>query len=122
MITDDIRLVHEMVRAGLGLGALPTFLANEDLATGRLVRVLPRLSLRSGAVFLVHPPSKHLPRKVLAFRDYLVDRLATHRLLRAMTRARLRARAGIVTSGRRSIAVQRRLRTRMVCPTRMATR
>lgn len=82
MITDDIRLVHEMVRAGLGLGALPTFLANEDLATGRLVRVLPRLSLRSGAVYLVHPPSKHVPRKVLAFRDYLVDRLATHPLLR----------------------------------------
>ena len=81
MITDDIRLVHEMVRAGLGLGALPTFLASEDVAGGRLVRVLPRLSLRSGAVYLVHPPSKHVPRKVTAFRDYLLERLATHPLL-----------------------------------------
>jgi DNA-binding transcriptional LysR family regulator len=81
MITDDIRLVHEMVRAGVGLGALPTFLASEDVLSGRLVRVLPRLSLRSGAVYLVHPPTKHVPRKVLAFRDYLLERLAAHPLL-----------------------------------------
>lgn len=82
MLTDDIRLIHEMVRAGLGLGALPTFLADEDIANGKLVRVLPRVSVRSGAIYLVHPPSKHVPRKITAFRDYLIERLAMHPLLR----------------------------------------
>jgi hypothetical protein len=40
------------------------------------------VSVRSGAVYLVYPPSKHVPRKITAFRDYLIERLAMHPLLR----------------------------------------
>lgn len=73
---DDIRFVHEMIREGVGLGLLPAPIAREDLAAGRLVRVLPRVAITAGALYLVHPPSKHVPRKVTAFRDFLVDQLS----------------------------------------------
>jgi len=81
MIADDIRFVHEMVRAGVGLGLLPTALAHEDVIAGRLVRVLPKIATPSGTIYLVHAPTKHVPRKVTAFRDYLLEQLAMHPLL-----------------------------------------
>ena len=78
--SDDILFVWGAIRAGLGIGMLPTFLAQDDVAAGALVRVLPRLSVPSGTLYLVHPPANHVPRKVLAFRDYMVEYLATRPL------------------------------------------
>lgn len=78
---DDVRFVHEMVRAGVGLGLLPTVLAHDDVTQGRLVRVLPKVATPSGAIYLVHVPSKHVPRKVTAFRDHMVEQFASHPLL-----------------------------------------
>ncbi|MGC4119691.1 MAG: LysR substrate-binding domain-containing protein [Myxococcales bacterium] len=72
VVSDDMLFLSQMVKAGLGLGLLTTFVAQEDLAGGRLVRVLPKVSVRAGALYLVHPPAQHLPRKVTAFRDHLV--------------------------------------------------
>lgn len=81
IIADDVRFVYEMVRAGVGLGALPTVLTRDDVAAGRLVRVLPKVTTPSGALYVVYPPSKHVPRKVIAFRDYLIEQLARLPLL-----------------------------------------
>jgi DNA-binding transcriptional LysR family regulator len=78
VVGDDMLFLQQAVKAGLGLGLLTTFIAQEDLAAGRLVRVLPRLAFRLGAVYLVHPPAQHVPRKVAAFRDYLLEYLAVH--------------------------------------------
>jgi DNA-binding transcriptional LysR family regulator len=80
VLGDDILFIHGAVRAGMGLAILPMFLAREDVAAGKLVRVLPRLSLSSGGLFFVHPPARHLPQKVSVFRDYLVEHLAVHPL------------------------------------------
>jgi DNA-binding transcriptional LysR family regulator len=81
LIGDDILFVCQAVKAGAGLGVLPTFLAREEVAAGRLVRVLPRVSLRLGTIYLVHPPAQHVPRKVTALRDYLVEHFAAHPLV-----------------------------------------
>jgi DNA-binding transcriptional LysR family regulator len=75
---DDMLFCARAVKAGLGLGLLTTFVAAEDLAAGRLVRLLPKLSICLGALYLVHPPARHVPRKVTAFRDYLVEYLKAH--------------------------------------------
>jgi len=40
--------------------------------------VLPKVSVRIGAVYLVHPPARHVPRKVTAFRDHLMEHLKAH--------------------------------------------
>lgn len=75
---DDLLFIHNALRLGAGLGVLPTFLAADDVAAGRLQRVLPRLSLGMGSVYFVHPSAQHVPRKVSAFRDYLVEYLSLH--------------------------------------------
>ena len=68
------------MKAGLGLAILPAYLAREDVAAGRLVRVLPRMSIQAGALYFVHPPARHLPLKVSAFRDYLIEYLTVNPL------------------------------------------
>jgi DNA-binding transcriptional LysR family regulator len=81
VVADDIMFLYGAVKAGFGLGLLPTWLTRDDLATGHLARVLPRVSVGAGAVYLVHPATRHLPRKVTAFRDHLIEWVRVHPLL-----------------------------------------
>jgi DNA-binding transcriptional LysR family regulator len=79
---DDLLFVRDAVRAGAGVALLPTFVAEPEVVAGRLVRILPRVERVEGWLHVVSPASKHVPRKVSAFRE-LVQEL-------------LRARAGLV--------------------------
>lgn len=81
VVGDDMLFVLEAVRAGAGLGMLPTFLAQPELAAGGLLRVLPRVSALAGTLYLVHPAARRLPRKVTAFREYLLEQLSLHPLV-----------------------------------------
>jgi DNA-binding transcriptional LysR family regulator len=74
--TDDLLLAHGMVRMAAGLAVLPGYLAHEDVLAGRLVRVVPSWKQTVGTLFFVYPPAQHVPRKVTALRDYLVDVIA----------------------------------------------
>ncbi len=79
--TDDLMFACGAIKRGIGLGLLPTFLAQPDVAAGRLVRVLPRWSTEPQfSLFYVYPAGQHVPRKVTAFRDFLVQYLARHPL------------------------------------------
>lgn len=77
---DDVAFVANAVVAGVGLGLVPTFLLRDHVAAGTVVRVLPRVSVSAGALYLVYPPTRHLPRKVAALRDFLVEHFAAHPL------------------------------------------
>lgn len=77
---DDTFFTREAVRNGAGIAALPTFLAEADVAAGHLARVVPRWTMRSGQLWLLWPGSRHLPRKACAFRDFLVESLAARPL------------------------------------------
>jgi DNA-binding transcriptional LysR family regulator len=72
---DDMFFAREVVRAGGGVGALPSFIADLDVAAGRLVRVLPRWLVTTGQVYLVRPSRKHVPRAVTAFSDLVLELL-----------------------------------------------
>ena len=72
---DDMFFLREALRAGAGVGILPSFLAEEDLESGALVRVLPELSRRTGTVWLVTPHGAHPPRTVQAFREVIAEAL-----------------------------------------------
>jgi DNA-binding transcriptional LysR family regulator len=60
------------VRAGGGLSVLPDFLVAEDLASGRLIRVLAEWRLPSGGIYTVYPAARFRPRKVSAFVEMLI--------------------------------------------------
>ncbi len=84
IVCDDLLFVRDAVRAGAGIGLLPTFVAEPDLLAGRLVRIVPRVERAAGHLFIVSPAAKHVPRKVTAFRE----------LVLAMLGARATARGG----------------------------
>ncbi|RYZ39343.1 MAG: LysR family transcriptional regulator [Myxococcaceae bacterium] len=75
VLADDMVFLREAAKAGAGIAPLPSFLALADLTAGQLVRVLPRYSQLSTTLTLLHPRAQHVPRKVSAFRDFLIDYL-----------------------------------------------
>jgi DNA-binding transcriptional LysR family regulator len=72
---NDMFFVREALKAGAGLGVLPTFLADAAVTSGDLVRVLPEWVVFSSNVLLVRPAHRQAPRKVQAFQELLLELL-----------------------------------------------
>ena len=70
---DDLLFVRGAVVAGVGIGALPWFIASQELAAGTITRVLPEYRSAAGAAYVVYPPAKPLAPKVAAFCSYLLE-------------------------------------------------
>lgn len=69
----------DAVLHGLGIGSLPDFTARQALQQGRIVPVLADwqfLPFYSGPLWLLYPPTRHLPPKLRVFIDFLAERLA----------------------------------------------
>lgn len=65
---------------GGGLAILPEFAVSDDVARGRLVRILPKWSVPTGGVFAVFPATRYRPQKVRVFVDALRQHLAPQTL------------------------------------------
>ena len=71
---DDFFAVRGLLEAGVGVGPLPSYVAEPSVRAGELVAVGPGLRWRgSGGYFLVYTGRSAPPRKVAAFRDFLVE-------------------------------------------------
>lgn len=68
-------MLRDFLIAGLGIGALPSFLADPAIACGQLQRVLPEFVNEPRHIYAVYPTNRHLQPKVKAFVDYLADQL-----------------------------------------------
>jgi len=75
IVCDDTFVVRELVRRGGGIAGMPSFMADDDLRAGTLVRVIPKFTLTSGTVYLVHAARRHLPARLTAFRDLVLELL-----------------------------------------------
>ncbi|NMO14576.1 LysR family transcriptional regulator [Pyxidicoccus fallax] len=73
VLADDMFFLREAVKAGSGIAILPTFLAQAEVTSGQLVRVLPRYTHASTSLVMLYPRTQHVPRKVSAFRDFLLE-------------------------------------------------
>lgn len=78
MASNDLAFVRSALRAGAGLGPLPSYFAEECLRSGKLVRVLPEWRRTTGTIYVVYPAARHLPRKVSAFRDFVRESFRTN--------------------------------------------
>ena len=63
------------VRSGLGIAALPDYMATEEEASG-MVRVLADLKAPKVDVYFVYPEELRTSKRVAVFRDFLLARLA----------------------------------------------
>jgi DNA-binding transcriptional LysR family regulator len=65
--------LRQWALAGHGLALLPDFYIGEDIAAGRLVRVLPEWSAPGFDLNMVYPDNKHISRKVKLFVDTVIE-------------------------------------------------
>jgi DNA-binding transcriptional LysR family regulator len=72
---DDFPLVTNFACEGLGVALLPRFIAMPALHSGELVSVLPQYQQETGAIYLVHPRTRHLPQRVRLLRDFLFQEI-----------------------------------------------
>lgn len=68
----EFSLLREAARAGGGVALMPAVMAEPLLQTGELVRVLPQWSISVGSLIMLYPSGGSPPRKVTAFRDFLL--------------------------------------------------
>jgi DNA-binding transcriptional LysR family regulator len=73
MSADATPAVLAATRAGGGLSIVPDFSIGEDLATGRLIQILPDWSLPAGGIHAVYPAARFRPAKVTAFVAMLAE-------------------------------------------------
>ncbi|HEY0570996.1 MAG TPA: LysR substrate-binding domain-containing protein, partial [Enterovirga sp.] len=73
---DTVLGLTEAVEAGIGLGALPCFVADGRPALARLAP--PEPAFASALWLLTHPHLRHAPR-VRAFMDFVATRIAGYR-------------------------------------------
>ncbi|AWB21317.1 LysR family transcriptional regulator [Methylobacterium currus] len=73
--TNSAEVLVSALRDGRGVGPAQRLLVAEDLAAGRLARVLPDYALRSTEAFLVFPSARHMRPAVRAFTDFAVPRI-----------------------------------------------
>ncbi|WP_430390667.1 LysR family transcriptional regulator [Dyella sp. 20L07] len=70
---DHAATLLAFARAGHGTAILPDWLVQSSLTDGSLVRVLRRYRFAEQGAYAVYPNSKHIPRAVRAFIDFLKD-------------------------------------------------
>jgi len=75
VVGDSFAFLASAAVAGLGVALLPTWQGEELVRDGKLVGVLPKLSSDTALHILTHG-SRHLPRRVMLLRDFLVETLA----------------------------------------------
>jgi DNA-binding transcriptional LysR family regulator len=80
IVCDDMWVARELARAQGGLIALPRFLGEPDVQTGRLTPVLPEWSGGVASVYLVRPGGRSLPARALLLRKAIFEHLREHPL------------------------------------------
>jgi len=72
---DNSLMLSDMLQAGLGIGALPSFIAFPAIERGQLVQVFPEYRMAVRTIYALYPGSRHLQQKVTAFVDFLSEAL-----------------------------------------------
>jgi DNA-binding transcriptional LysR family regulator len=71
--SDDMSFVRRAAVAGAGVALLPSLVGQVLVDRGDLVAVLPDCWSAGPPLFLVLPSTKHMPAKVRAFCDFLLQ-------------------------------------------------
>ena len=69
--------IYHAALAGVGIARLSTYLVNDDIRSGRLVRLFPQYEDASSDILAIFVQKRNLPTKIRAFIDHLVDIMGT---------------------------------------------
>lgn len=74
--TDDAGAIRQAALAGAGIAHLTQFAVQDDLSSGRLVRVLGQVSMPAIPVHVVHAFGRQVPVRARLFIDFLSKQMA----------------------------------------------
>ncbi|MBX9755310.1 MAG: LysR family transcriptional regulator [Pseudomonadaceae bacterium] len=74
---NNITFAREAALAGAGIAALPLMISRDEVASGRLIELLPQAQLPSSELYAVYPSRRFQTMKVKAFLDFLLANLST---------------------------------------------
>jgi DNA-binding transcriptional LysR family regulator len=75
--SDSSEPIQLLARNGLGIALLPRFMADEDLESGRLLRVLPGWECEDASdLYAIYAPHRHMPPKIRAFVAFITAQFA----------------------------------------------
>ncbi len=74
LVSDDMVALRQAALAGAGAVCLPTMMLKEDVAAGRLLRLLPYWSAKAGIIHAVYPSRRGLRPAVRSLLDCLALR------------------------------------------------
>lgn len=70
---NDGQIIRNAALDGLGILIQPSYIVHDDIVAGRLVQVLAEHELPRLMMNIAYPSRRHLPAKVRAFIDFLVE-------------------------------------------------
>jgi len=71
LVSEDLLVLKEAVLAGLGVADLPPSIFQQEIADGRLIRLLPKWQLPEVSVYAMYPSRQGLPLAVRMLLDHL---------------------------------------------------
>ncbi len=71
--SNNFAMLRHAVREDGGIGTLIQYSVDAELADGRLVQVLPEWQCGTVALTIVYPSRDHLPRRVRALIDFIIE-------------------------------------------------
>ena len=79
-IVNDLDTLAEAVLHDMGISALPLYMVQEHINSGKLVHILPQVVFPSRTIHIVYPENRYLSAKSRAFIDFMVEHFAQHAL------------------------------------------
>ncbi|KAA9000771.1 LysR family transcriptional regulator [Affinibrenneria salicis] len=70
-MTDSLYALRNSALAGMGVGVLSAWMARQDIAVGRLLRLMPHWQAAPLPVYLVYPYARYYPAKLRLFLDMM---------------------------------------------------
>ncbi len=74
--TNETAILRRAVLSGGGIAMLPTYYVGDDLASGRLVQLLPELTPESLGIYAVYLSRQHQPLALRLLVDFLAERFS----------------------------------------------
>lgn len=71
LTVNDIDLIYESCLAGMGITALPTYIAEKHIKNGELVRLFSDMDIPVRTIRVVFPQNRYLANKSRAFLDFI---------------------------------------------------
>ncbi|NNH63515.1 LysR family transcriptional regulator [Rhizobium laguerreae] len=79
VVSNSAEMLRFLTLTGRGIFLAPSFVVFDDIAEGRLVKIMPDYRPVEFNINAVYPDRSHLPTKVRLFIDLLAERFAEHR-------------------------------------------